>query len=275
MTFPHMTVSFWVFLLDRFFPLFFFFNLETLLMRTTKPHRLIININRLQVYFIRSVLWAVMVSGVLCHMTLQIRWGNNYLIICWICKVAHFQRNYIFLWTETKYQQHKNTTLHKSCKLIYVNLDCEDDVPWAMLSISIPPNRLSWCWKAPFSPKPSLNHFDVQRCYQWCSWWLWSQLPSCVVLGWCATFILTPWGKISLELQNEGDWCHFIFLPFLNNRNYTTSISNHWYKARYIHVSKSFTLDSHCMIQMLQKSIDTRPDKICLFFVFFLSIQST
>lgn len=257
------------------FFLFFFFNLETLLMRTTKPHRLIININRLQVYFIRSVLWAVMVSGVLCHMTLQIRWGNNYLIICWICKVAHFQRNYIFLWTETKYQQHKNTTLHKSCKLIYVNLDCEDDVPWAMLSISLPPNRLSWCWKAPFSPKPSLNHFDVQRCYQWCSWWLWSQLPSCVVLGWCATFILTPWGKISLELQNEGDWCHFIFLPFLNNRNYTTSISNHWYKARYIHVSKLFTLDSHCMIQMLQKSIDTRPDKICLFFVFFLSIQST
>lgn len=46
MTFPHMTVSFWVFLLDRFFPLFFFFNLETLLMRTTKPHWLIININR-------------------------------------------------------------------------------------------------------------------------------------------------------------------------------------------------------------------------------------
>lgn len=84
------------------FFLFFFFNLETLLMRTTKPHRLIININRLQVYFIRSVLWAVMVSGVLCHMTLQIRWGNNYLIICWICKVAHFQRNYIFFMDRDK-----------------------------------------------------------------------------------------------------------------------------------------------------------------------------
>lgn len=125
MTFPHMTVSFWVFLLDRFFPLFFFFNLETLLMRTTKPHRLIININRLQVYFIRSVLWAVMVSGVLCHMTLQIRWGNNYLIICWICKVAHFQRNYSFF-----YGQRQNINNTKTPHYIKA-------VNWFMLILTV------------------------------------------------------------------------------------------------------------------------------------------
>lgn len=92
------------------------------------------------------------------------------------------------------------------------------------------------------SSKPSLNHSDVHlklkmvlnmclletlwvlqdisplgvMCFQWCSWWLWSRLPS--VSAGFLKILLTLWGKIFRLKAIDG---HFIFLTFPNSHSKT------------------------------------------------------